>query len=104
MAKTKFSLAAKPTFTAKVAIPVPGEGTADVEFTFKGRTREQLLSMLESEGKTWVDVVMDMASGWELVEPFDAEHVQQLLDNYLGAFQAIQNTYLKELTAARLGN
>jgi hypothetical protein len=104
MAKTKFTLTPKPTFTAIVAIPVPGEGTADVEFTFKGRTREQLLSMLEAEGRTWVEAIMDIASGWELEEPFDVEHVDKLLNNYLGAFEAIQSTYMRELTSKRLGN
>ena len=47
---------------------------------------------------------MLMASGWELEEPFDEEHVEKLLDNYLGAFDAIQTTYLRELTEARTGN
>lgn len=104
MAKPKFSLTLKPTFTANVPIPVPGEGVSEVQFTFKGRTRSQLSEFLEDKETLKVDVVMLMASGWELEEPFDKERVEKLLDNYLGAFDAIQSTYLRELTEARLGN
>ena len=104
MAKPKFTLTPNPTFKAKVGIPVPGAGVSFVEFTFKGRTRQQLQDFLEDKDGLKLDAVMLMASGWELEEPFDEEHVEKLLDNYLGAFDAIQTTYLRELTEARTGN
>jgi len=104
MAKPKFSLTPNPTFKAKVGIPVPGEGAALVEFTFKGRTREQLKELLDDKEGLKIDAVMQMVSGWELDDPFDKEHVEKLLDNYLGAFDAIQDTYLRELTEARTKN
>lgn len=104
MAKSKFSLTPSPTFKAKVGIPVPGAGVSDVEFTFKGRTREEFKVFLENKDGLKIDAVMEMVSGWELDEPFDKEHVEQLLDNYLGAFDAIQTTYLRELTEARVKN
>lgn len=107
MAKPKFSLTAKPTFAAVVPIPVPGDLAADVLFTFKGRTREQLQGFMESTRDTErlkLDIVMDMVAGWELEDPFDREHVEKLLENYLGAYQAIYETYLRELTEARAKN
>jgi hypothetical protein len=104
MAKTKFNLTPKPTFTAAVPVPVPGEGPTDVQFTFKGRTREQFKELLEVKDGTKLDAIMEIASGWELDEPFDRSNVEKLLDNYLGAFDAIWDTYLRELTQARLGN
>jgi hypothetical protein len=47
---------------------------------------------------------MDVASGWELEDPFDQDHVALLTQNYLGAARVIIEKYLSELTAARLGN
>ena len=107
MAKPKFTLVAKPTFTAKVAIPVPGHAPELVEFTFKGRTRDQFAEFIESikDGEVKdVEVIMDIASGWELEDAFDAKNVELLTQNYLGAARAIIDKYLAELTTARLGN
>lgn len=105
MAKTKFSLSVAPTFKAKVLIPVPGKAAEPVEFTFKGRTREQFKEFIENlKDREDVDVVMDIASGWELEDAFDKESVELLTDNYLGSARAIIEKYLSELTQARLGN
>lgn len=105
MAKSKFSLALKPTFSAAVPIPVPGEGAADVYFTFKARTREQLDELVGRFSELGdVDAVMEIASGWELEDPFDRVSVEKLVQNYLGAARAVIETYLKELTQARQGN
>jgi hypothetical protein len=103
--KSKFSLAVKPTFKARVDIPVPGDAAAKVEFIFKGRTRDEFKEFIDSlKDREDVDVVMDIASGWELDEAFDAESVEILCQNYLGAARAIIEKYLAELTQARLGN
>ena len=105
MAKTKFSLSVKPTFKAKVAVPVPGQTAELVEFTFKGRTRDEFKELIDGmKDRDDVDVIMDIASGWELEEAFDAENVEILTQNYLGAARAIIEKYLSELTQARLGN
>lgn len=105
MAKSKFSLSVKPSFKAKVAIPVPGQAAELVEFTFKGRTRDEFKDFIDTlKDREDVDVVMDIASGWELDDPFDAENVEILTQNYLGAARAIIEKYLSELTQARLGN
>lgn len=107
MAKPKFTLAITPTFKAKVSIPIPGKAAEQVEFTFKGRTRDQFAEFIESikdgEAKD-VEVIMDIASGWELEDAFDAKNVELLTQNYLGAARAIIDKYLSELTQARLGN
>ncbi|MFE1720107.1 phage tail assembly chaperone, partial [Acinetobacter baumannii] len=46
--KPKFSLTLAPTFKCKVAIPVPGDKSADIEFIFKGRSREAFKDFIES--------------------------------------------------------
>jgi hypothetical protein len=105
MAKPKLSLTANPTFKCKVAIPVPGDKAVDVEFTFKGRTREAFKAFVDGlTSREDTDVLMDIASGWDLEEAFEKANVEKLTENYLGAARAIIEKYLSELTAARLGN
>lgn len=96
MGKLKLSVA--PTFKAKVDIPVAGDMPAAVEFVFKHRTRTEMEQfMLERDGKPDIDIVLAMASDWDLDEPFDKEHVTELLENYMGASLAIYKTYIEQL-------
>lgn len=86
-------------------IPVPGKKPVAVEFSFKGRTKDQFKAFMESIGdRDDVDVILDIASGWELEDAFGKESVELLLQNYLGAARVIIEKYMSELTAARLGN
>lgn len=101
----KLTLKAAPTFKAHVDIPVPGRRAEKVEFTFRHRTREDLAAWLDAlEDKSPADVVLEAASGWELEEPFDKDHVEELLSNYLGSFRSLLDTYLQELAGARAKN
>ena len=109
MAKSKFSLSATPTFKAKVAIPIPGKQAELVEFTFKARTRDEFREFVDqiqnADSSTGdVDTILDIASGWELDDPFDREHIELLTQNYLGAAKAVIGTYFTELTQARIKN
>lgn len=107
MAKTKFTLEPSPTFKAAVKIPVPGAGFAPVEFTFKWRDRDGFKELADGMAeRAPVDLLLDIACGWELEEPFDADSLTKLTDRYLGAFQAILDAYFGELTktAHRAGN
>lgn len=107
MAKTKFTLEPNPTFKAQVKIPVAGEGFSPVEFIFKYRNREQFKEFVDGMAdRQPVELLLDIACGWALDDPFDAEHLAKLNDNYLGAFQAVLDTYFNELTKTshRAGN
>ena len=107
MAKTKLSLTVAPTFRATVAIPTPGGKPADVEFVFRHRTRDELKEFIDDGASSLegdVELVMGVASGWELDDPFDAQSVEKLTQNYIGSAQAIYGTYLAELTGARVKN
>ena len=87
MAKPKFNLTASPTFKEPVAIPCPGGKSVNVEFTFKHRTKEEFKEFIDAlPNREDVDVIMDMASGWELDEPFEAMHglYDQNDDKYKG--------------------
>jgi hypothetical protein len=104
MAK-KFSLVPAPTFKAPVTIQVPGGKSVQVEFIFKHRSREDFKEFMDGlEGRKDVDILLDVASGWELEDAFEAKGLQQLVDNYMGAGQAVLQTYMIELTTGRAKN
>ena len=101
----KLILTAAPTFKANVLIPVPGKKPVAVEFSFKGRTKDEFKTFIETMGdREDVDVILDIATGWELEDAFGKESVDMLLQNYIGSARVIIEKYLAELTAARLGN
>lgn len=106
----KLTLANEPTFSAPVLIPVPG-ASAPVPFrvTFKYRTRDELEAHIKhtrehADEIDDVDLVLGVAEGWELDEPFNRENVGRLLQKYHAAAQAISFAYIEELTKARQKN
>ncbi len=102
---TEFKLVPDPTFTAKVTIHQPGKAPAKVKFTFRRMERQQYLDWLAAMGdKSDLELVKEVATGWELVDPWDDAHIQQLLDHHIGSGTAVIETFMKENAQARLGN
>lgn len=105
MAKPKFTLVPSPTFKALVSIPVPGGKSVDIEFTFKHRPREDFKAFMENmEARDDVDLLLDVVSGWDLDDAFDAENLGKLVENYLGSGHAIVEKYISEMTRVRVKN
>ncbi len=119
----KLSLELAPTFPASVMIPIPGGDFGEVIFTFKSRTRDEFKEFLAllnpakkdeveaddaevaaDKGPRDADLIMDIASGWDLADAFDVKSVEKLTQRYMGAAQAIFNVYMAELTGARAKN
>lgn len=100
----KIKLCADPTFNAMVPIPIPGAKPTPVQFTFKHRTKKEVAEWGVKLEKSDVELVKDMASGWELDDAFNDENISQLCDSYAGAAYAIFETYLEELRGARTKN
>lgn len=103
----KLALNPSPTFSAVVQIPVAGAAPVGVSFTFKHMMREPFGKLLEELGKgdvPKVEALMKVACGWELDEPFDAEHLQMLCDAYLAAPRAILDKFIEELSEGRVKN
>jgi hypothetical protein len=101
----KLKLVADPTFQAAVPIPIAGGKPVPVVFTFKHRTRAALDEWMKvMEGKSNLEYIMGMAEAWELEDAFTKENVELLLQNRLGAADAISFTYHNELYPAKLGN
>ena len=116
MAKIKFALVAAPTFELAVPIPVAGKKPVLVTFTFLHRTKTQIkeyfdankdaddLDVICGKRDSEDDTERGSAISWELEEPFNRENVEQLLENYPGAGQAIIKAYYEEVSTVRLGN
>ncbi|KNE25249.1 phage tail assembly chaperone [Achromobacter spanius] len=106
MAKTKFTLNPAPTFKKKVPLPVPGAGFEEVEFTFKHRIKEEFKEFVESlaERSDDVQILLDIACGWELEDAFNQENIDRMVEGYVGSARAVLGTYIEELSKARLGN
>jgi hypothetical protein len=103
----KLKLEPNPTFDYAVAIPVPGGDPVRVRFTFRHRSRTDVLAWvdgLKSSDTTDVDQVMAVCAGWELDDAFTRENVEALCENYGGASRAILDTYMRELRGAREKN
>lgn len=123
-AKTQFRLNPNPTFNASVPIPVPGDDVQDLVFAFKHMNRvkfAEFLKSLDQAGENKVDqdttkepaeigldsdvkFILEMASGWELKDEFNAENIRTLLSNYFGASKAIIQTFIDALTVAKAKN
>jgi hypothetical protein len=93
-----------PTFRAKVDIPVAGGDAVPVEFEFRHKTLDQLQAWLRTPQPDDVQGILDIAVGWELAEPLNAETVALLVQNHIGCAGLIARRYADELTKARLGN
>lgn len=100
----RLSLAANPTFRAKVGIPVAGGDSVDVEFEFRHRTTKELAKFVENSDRDDIDTVMDCVCGWELEDEFSRANVERLLDNYGGSAMQIYTKYIEELVGQRRKN
>ena len=101
----KLSFTTSPTFTLRVAIPVPGKKSVDVEFTFKGRNREEFREYLDaSSSKEDIDALMDTIIGWDLENEFSREEVERMMLFYPASPRAIIQRYISELSGVRVGN
>lgn len=101
----KLKLVASPTFKAKVGIPVAGGKAVDVEFVFRHRTKTELDEFIKTRAeKSDVDSFLDMIAGWDLEDEFNADNVQLLLENYIGAAVTTYRAYIDELVANRAKN
>lgn len=108
MAKpVKPSLTPSPTFKQTALFMIPGGKEAGIEFIYKYRERDEFKEFLDtlsgSEGAEppqKIDVIMDIASGWDLDEPFDRPNVEKMLQKYMASAEAAIQTYIAELTGA----
>lgn len=101
----KLTLNPDPTFKTKVGIPLPGGKKAPVGFEFKHKDRDQLKDFMErAVDMTATEMVTEIAVGWEFDDELNAENIERLTKNYMGAGRAIFDKYVEELGQVKLGN
>ncbi|SIQ99818.1 phage tail assembly chaperone [Pseudacidovorax sp. RU35E] len=101
----KFRLKAAPTFDAAVKIPLPGGEVGEIVFTFRHRTKAELDAfMARLQTLTDPEAILEMASGWDLEEPFTIENVVVLLDNHYAAPRQVVDVYVSQLFQAKEKN
>lgn len=102
MSKPKFTLDPKPTFDLKVPVPVPGEGFTEITLTCRYRNRTQFEQFLdEIKEKTNSEIVMLVATGWNVDAEFNEGNVEKLVENYMGSASSIVGAYAEELMKVR---
>ena len=101
----KITLNPDPTFKAKVGIHVPGGRMAEIEWKFKYRDADEFKEFTGSlEGRTDVEILMDIGCGWDLDEAFDEKNVEKMTKKYIGSSRRVLEKYIDELTGARAKN
>lgn len=96
-----------PTFTAQVAISIPGsDKPAKVSVTFKHLSRPQIKEFFGNlDGKTDSAALGEIITGWDGIdEKFSPESLADLLDNYPAAGGELFEQFRKELLESRTKN
>ena len=100
----KFKLQPDPTFRRKVSIPIPGDAKAgEIEFVFRFRGRDDLSDFFKSVQlgeKDRIAAILEMASGWDLADEFNAANVALLDQTFIGSLEVITEAYWQEHTKA----
>lgn len=98
---------ANPTFIRPVSIPTP-DGPVVIKVEFKHRDTDEYEAFIKDEatrGRSNEDAIMDLAVNWFNVDgEFNSENIAKVCKQYHAAAAAICETYIKELTQAKLGN
>lgn len=98
----KFTLIPSPKFKANVQIPVAGKDEPEVvTFTFHHQPMSKLEEMREMTAEVFFTQII---ADWAIEEPYNAENLKLLLDNYPSATTAITTTYYNELLGNREKN
>lgn len=100
-------LQADPTFISPVDIPTP-KGTVTIKVEFKHRDTDEYEAFIKQEaalGRSNEDSILDLAVNWFNVEgEFTRENIAKLCKQYHQAARAICETYINELTQAKVKN
>jgi hypothetical protein len=98
---------ANPTFNSRVEIPTP-EGPVAIKIVFKHMDTDTFKDFIDREAKAQrsnEDAIMDIAEGWSGVDgEFTRENIATVCKQYHAAAGVIVETFIKELTQARVGN
>lgn len=101
----KLTLKVDPTFPATVDVPKAGGEPVQLKLVFKHRTKDELTAFTNSRAdRSDVESIMDMASGWDLDDAFNAENLAAMCQAYIAAPVEIYKKYIDELVKAKAKN
>lgn len=102
----KLKLNPEPTFIGKVDVHVPGTTPGNIVFTFKHRSRSELVALTQriKDMKDDVELIQAIATGWDLEDAFNDENIRTLIEQYIDFPNAAFIAYCRELTGAREKN
>lgn len=96
------SLVPPETFEIPVHLPRAGRPPAIVRFTFRRRSRSEMLAMSqEFQRLDDAPAVLKVAIGWDLADEFNVENVRALCENLPGAGYAIVQAFYSECFGVR---
>jgi hypothetical protein len=101
------TLKAPGTFWGKVKLTLPGGAAATLRAEFRHMARTEVAEFIKAPDRGDVDTLMAIMVGWnaeDIDAPFSRESIETLCDQYVSAPRQILETWLAELTQARLGN
>lgn len=104
MAKFKLSLAALPDFKLPVKFKLANDQDVEVIFTVKHKKTSELQELLSKENLSKKELIMAIASDWDLEEEYNEDNVNEFSDLFPASTVALTTAYMQALTGQRVKN
>lgn len=105
MAKMKLTLARLPDFKLPVKFTMPNGEEGSIVFTVRHMPANEFHDLYTSEAVVKDhEFIMNLATGWDLEEEFNAENAQLMVELFPGSAIALAGTYLQALAGQRVKN
>lgn len=103
MANMKLTLGRLADFQLPVEFSMPNGETASITFKVRHMKASEVQEMYSSESVTSdSDLIMNIATGWNLEDEFNAENAKELIDLFPGVAVALAGAYLGALAGQRV--
>ena len=104
MAKFKLSLAALPDFKLPVKFKLANDQDVEVIFTVKHKKTSELQELLSKEDLSTKELIMAIASDWDLEEEYNEDNVNEFTDLFPASTFALTTAYMQALAGQRVKN
>ena len=104
MAKFKLSLAELPDFKLPVKFKLANDQDVEVIFTVKHKKTSELQELLQKQDLSTKELIMAIASDWDLEEEFNEENVIEFADLFPASTVALTTAYMQALAGQRVKN
>lgn len=105
MAKMKLTLARLPDFPLPVVVTLPNGDEAHMTFKVKHVSATEFQELYSAERVVSDhELIMNLASGWNLEDEFNEENAKKLVSFYPNAALVLASSYLKALAGQRVKN